>query len=65
MRQSGHWNGALIDGDILQRLLKERFAAVDVQQAAEEVRVFLPDPRELDLWSREFFIDLAGRIRTS
>jgi predicted nucleotidyltransferase component of viral defense system len=65
MRQSGHWNGALIDGDILQRLLEERFAAVDVQQAAEEVRVFLPDPRELDLWSQEFFIDLAGRIRTS
>ena len=24
--------------------------------------MFLPDPRELELWSREFFEDLAGRL---
>jgi hypothetical protein len=55
----------LMPNDTLQRLLNERFAAVDIDQAAEEVRVFLPDPRELDLWSQEFFMDLAGRIQTS
>lgn len=62
MRQSGHWEGKPIDGDTLKRLLRERFEAVDFHQAAEEVRVFLPDPRELDLWSPEFFIELAARI---
>jgi hypothetical protein len=55
----------LMPNDTLQQLLKERFAAVDIDQAAEEVRVFLPDPRELDLWSQEFFMDLAGSIQTS
>lgn len=62
MRQSGHWDGETITGDLLHRLLDERFDAVDFKQAAEEVRVFLPDSRELDLWSRDFFKDLAKRM---
>lgn len=62
MRQSGHWDGNPIEGDTLRRLLHERFAQVDFKQATEEVRVFLPDPRELELWSLEFFIDLAERM---
>ena len=41
---------------------QERFAVIDFKQAAEEVRVFLPDPRELQLWSREFFDGLAVRL---
>ena len=64
MRQSGHWNGKPIDGDILKQMLIERFAAVDFTQAAEDVRVFLQDTRELDLWSSEFFIEIARRIHT-
>lgn len=53
-----------MDGDILKQMLIERFAAVDVTQAAEDVRVFLQDTRELDLWSSEFFIEIARRIHT-
>lgn len=62
MRQSGHWDGGAITQQVLADLLRERFAAVDFKQAAEEVRVFLPDPRELQLWSREFFDGLAARL---
>ncbi|MCH7227221.1 nucleotidyl transferase AbiEii/AbiGii toxin family protein [Haloferula sp. A504] len=62
MRQSGHWDGALIDGETLRRLLLQRFEKVDFKQAAEEVRVFLPDPRETDLWSLDFFNDLTRRM---
>jgi hypothetical protein len=62
MRQSGHWNGGEITRQVLVDLLRERFAAVDFKQAADEVRVFLPDPRELQLWSREFFDGLAVTI---
>jgi hypothetical protein len=36
---------------------------VDFKQASDEVRVFLPDPRELQLWSREFFDGLAARLK--
>ena len=62
MRQSGHWDGGTMTRQVLVDLLHERFAAIDFKQAAEEVRVFLPDPRELQLWSREFFDGLAGRM---
>lgn len=62
MRQSGHWDGGAITPQVLVDLLRERFGAVDFKQAAEEVRVFLPDPRELQLWSREFFDGLAVRL---
>lgn len=62
MRQSGHWSGGAITPQVLVDLLRERFAAVDFKQAAEEVRVFLPDPRELKLWSRDFFDSLATRL---
>lgn len=47
---------------ILTRLLRERIAEIDFRKAADEVRVFLHDPRELELWSTEFFLDIADRI---
>lgn len=62
MRQSGHWDGGPINEDILKQLLRERMDKIDFKQAAEEVRVFLPDPRELELWSRSFFHDLVEKI---
>lgn len=63
MRQSGHWDGPAITPNVLVELLRQRFAAVDFKQAVDEVRVFLHDPRELQLWSREFFDGLAMRLR--
>lgn len=65
MRQSGHWSGEPITLEILKGLLLERFAGIDFKKAADEVRIFLADPRELDLWSPSFFNDLAKRIGTS
>ena len=65
MRQSGHWSGEPITLEILKGLLLERFAGIDFKNAADEVRLFLADPRELDLWSPSFFNDLAKRIGTS
>jgi hypothetical protein len=62
MRQSGHWNGETITMEVLGRLLSERFAKLDFRGAANEVRVFLHDSREVELWSNAFFIDLAGRL---
>jgi hypothetical protein len=62
MRQSGHWDGGAITSQVLVDLLRERFAAIDFKQAADEVQVFLPDPRELQLWSRGFFDGLAVRL---
>jgi len=62
MRQSGHWDGEPISRRVLEQLLLDRFSGIDFKHAADEVRVFLPDPRELELWSRGFFNNLARRL---
>ena len=62
MRQSGHWGNESLTPQRLRDLLKERFQVVNIRNAVEEVRVFLKDPRELDLWSRDFFQSLTDRI---
>lgn len=62
MHQSGHWTGGAITRQVLVDLLLERFAVIDFEQAAEEFRVFLPEPRDLQLWLREFFDGLATRL---
>jgi predicted nucleotidyltransferase component of viral defense system len=62
MAHSGTRSEASLDLPALQTLLKERFEQVDISAAAEEVRPFLRDPRELELWSEAFFISLIPKI---
>lgn len=46
----------------LKDLLKNRFECVDISAATKEVRPFLRDARELDLWSQALFLELADKI---
>ena len=62
MRQTGHWSGEPINTRSLKELLLARFAEIDFKKAADEVRIFISDPRELELWSPSFFNELAERI---
>ncbi|MBI5575983.1 MAG: nucleotidyl transferase AbiEii/AbiGii toxin family protein, partial [Deltaproteobacteria bacterium] len=64
MRQSGHWKGnAPLSTDAFQSALGEAIDALDVEKARREVSPFVKDQAALNLWSREFFRDVAGRIR--
>lgn len=62
IRNSGNCDVGTMDIQTLQALLKRRFESVDIKAAAEEVRPFLRDPRELTLWSESFFVGLAARV---
>jgi len=63
MEQTGHWDATeTLDLPALQRRLVERFDRVDFEQARSDVRPFIGDDAELDLWSPEFFRGLAGRV---
>ena len=65
MRQSGDWpRETPLDTPGLCKRLEERFAAVDFEQAKEDIAPFLKDPRELRLWSAQFFLELIPQIRT-
>jgi hypothetical protein len=64
MRQSGHWKGgARLSTDAFRSVLGEAIDALDVEKARREVSPFVKDQAALNLWSREFFSDVAERIR--
>jgi predicted nucleotidyltransferase component of viral defense system len=61
IRESGNLEIEKLDIPTLRTLLKQRFKSVDINAAAEEVRPFLRDTREIALWSEAFFIGLVDR----
>lgn len=65
MRQTGHWTAeaALIEEEF-RALLTARIGGIDIRQIREEVEPFVKDPSALALWSKEFFLDVASRIKT-
>ena len=65
MRQSGYVEPKELANAELRRLLRDRIRTVDLVAAAEEVRPFLRDPRELELWSEDFFLALCEQVSST
>ena len=65
MRASGDWTGdaALTRADLFTRL-RATIAELDVAQTREETSRFIRDPSVLDIWSPEFFREIAEKIET-
>ena len=64
MRQTGHWKGdAALTSERFEDLLIEAVNKLDVEQARKEVEPFVKSPENLSIWSREFFSDVASRIK--
>jgi hypothetical protein len=49
--------------EAVAKMLERCIDALDVEKARREVFSFVKDQAALALWSREFFHDVAGRIR--
>lgn len=47
----------------LQKMLCNRFAAIDFAQAKQDVLPFVRDPRALDLWNAEFFCKITEELK--
>ncbi|MBI3987458.1 MAG: nucleotidyl transferase AbiEii/AbiGii toxin family protein [Lentisphaerae bacterium] len=65
LRHSGDWIGAapLTRPDLLDRL-RAAIEKADVNQARQEADRFVKDKAPLELWSREFFLEIVARIET-
>ena len=64
MEQTGHWEqGENLTGTELRRLLRQRFRHVDFERARRDVRPFIGDPQELELWDAGFFLSLVDQVR--
>ena len=64
MRQTGDWKeDASLTSERFKDLLIHAINSLDVDQAHKEVEPFVRDPESLSIWSQEFFLDIASRIR--
>jgi predicted nucleotidyltransferase component of viral defense system len=64
MRQTGHWTGnRSLKPAAFQELVLERIEALNIEQIRGEVEPFVRNPESLALWSKEFFNELASKIR--
>ncbi|NCC61616.1 MAG: nucleotidyl transferase AbiEii/AbiGii toxin family protein [Verrucomicrobiae bacterium] len=61
--QNGKQAVEQLDIATVQTLLRERIQSVDVAASAEDVRPFLRDPRELQLWNTALFMQLIQQLR--
>ena len=43
--------------------LKERLYTADIKQVKEDVLPFVRNPKELDIWSNDYFVQLAEMMR--
>jgi len=65
MRHSGDWTGpaGLTRSDLLDRL-HAAIAELDVDQIRQETDRYVREKSSLELWSREFFLQIAEKIET-
>jgi len=64
MRQFEKVDKDFTEGDLLAALMAY-IESLDIEQARAEVAPFIRDPVSLDIWSREYFLELASRLRFS
>ena len=64
MVQTGHFD---IDEELtiekLKDLLIEKFNTIDYSSAKEDVLPFIKDKTKLDIWNKEFFIDITKNLK--
>lgn len=64
MRQTGDWKGDTpLTSEKFTEMLITAVTRLDVDQVRKEVESFVKSPENLSIWSREFFLDVAARIK--
>lgn len=57
------FNGEEITKDSFLEKLKERLSSADINQVKADVLPFVRNTRELDIWSNDYFLQLANMIK--
>jgi predicted nucleotidyltransferase component of viral defense system len=64
MVQTEDWpSGSPLTESAFKEILIERINTLDINKIRKEVEPFVRAPENLVIWSREFFLDIASRIR--
>ncbi len=56
-------NNETITPESFKEKLIERLSSADIKQVKEDVLPFVRNPDELDIWSNDYFVQLAEMIR--
>ncbi len=62
-QDSGHWTERTISEDQFIKLLKEKIEGVSFDRIREDIVRFIPDDTELNIWSEQYFKDLAEKMK--
>ena len=57
------FNGEDITPESFKERLIERLSTADIKQVKEDVLPFVRNPKELDIWSNDYFVQLAEMVR--
>jgi len=57
------FSGEDMSRDMFMEKLKERLATADMKSVLEDVTRFVKNPNELKIWSNDYFLQLAEKIR--
>lgn len=57
------FNNAVIERKAFIALLKDKLASANMNQVKSDVFPFIKNPRELDIWSNDYFVQLVDMIK--
>lgn len=57
------FNNEQITPELFKEKLIERLSTADIKQVKEDVLPFVRNPKELDIWSNDYFVQLAEMMR--
>ena len=57
------FNNEDITPELFKEKLIERLSTTDIKQVKEDVLPFVRNPKELDIWSNDYFVQLAGMVQ--
>ena len=57
------FNNEEIRQEVFMAKLKDRLASADINQVKNDALPFVRNPKELDIWSNDYFVQLADMIR--
>ena len=57
------FSGQQVSKDEFMHLLRERLSTADINQVKQDVLPFVDRPSDLDIWSNDYFLQIANMIR--
>lgn len=57
------FNGIIVSQDEFLTMLNEKLATTNINQVKQDVMPFLKNPNELNIWSNDYFLQLAQMIK--